>query len=490
MLTEMFIIWPNQPALSLAVWMAALILVMYLGRHQSHQLLRTSGRSVYRTMRLCARALNLWQTSLAARNKAIILAAGQENTQRTIEREFVRVNDIVSRDLSHYPTLHRQISDTVSKIEKDYHSCIDSPPVPPAWLSAVETVAAIPRNGDAAVSRILDKIHDTITDAQDETLAAYQKSSQQNHKLLSGMQPLWRRAITDLDHVKRNVDGLEDRAEEIDHHMQRYESMRAQEDTAVHTLMTSSLTQFFIAGLVLFIAVMGGLINFHLIAMPMSEMVGGTSYIAGMKTSDIAALVIIMVEIAMGLFLLESLRITHLFPIIGSMDDKMRRRMMIITLLILTILATVEASLAYMRDLLALDREALTQSLAGASVVETNFRWIPSLGQMVMGFILPFALAFVAIPLESFIHSLRTVLGLIGQGLLRAAAIIARLIGNAANYLCKVLIHLYDLVIMVPLSIERLITRTIQKSAHQKSAHKQQSAAYPADVMEQTGVKS
>ncbi|MCL6415737.1 hypothetical protein MIB92_08745 [Aestuariirhabdus sp. Z084] len=463
MLTNALMIWPEQPALSLVVWLSLLILVMYLGRHQSHQLLRTSGRSIHRTMRLCARSLNLWQSSLAERNRAILLAEGEAQSQRIIEREFVRVNGIVARDLSHYPTLHRQISDTVSKIEQDYNSTIEAPPSPPAWLEVVETVAAIPRNGDPAVAKILDKIHDTVSDAHRETMDAYNKNSQQSHKTLSKMQPLWRQAISDLDNVKRNIDGLEERAEVIDQHMQNYERIRAKDDATLQGLTTSSLTQFFISALVLFIAVMGGLINFQLIAMPMSEMVGGTSYIGAMKTSDIAALVIIMVEIAMGLFLLESLRITHLFPIIGSLDDTLRRRMIVITLLILTILATVEASLAYMRDLLALDREALKQSLAGAGVVEANFRWIPSIGQMVMGFILPFALAFVAIPLESFIHSLRTVLGLIGQGVLRALAVVARLIGNAVNYFCKVLIHLYDLIIMVPLSIERLIVRQQDK---------------------------
>jgi hypothetical protein len=190
-------------------------------------------------------------------------------------------------------------------------------------------------------------------------------------------------------------------------------------------------------------------------------MVGGTSYIGPMKTSDIAALVIIMVEIAMGLFLMESLRITHLFPIIGSMDDSMRKRMVVITFSILAILATVEASLAYMRDLLALDREALTQSLVGASIVEAEFRWIPSLGQMIMGFILPFALAFVAIPLESFIHSLRTVLGMVAMATLHSVAFIARLIGGSARQFSSILVSLYDLIIMLPLGIERLITNAI-----------------------------
>jgi hypothetical protein len=222
---------------------------------------------------------------------------------------------------------------------------------------------------------------------------------------------------------------------------------------------------------VLIIAVFGGLINFQLIAMPMSEMVGGTSYIGPMRTSDIAALVIIMVEIAMGLFMMESLRITHLFPVIGSMDDTMRKRMMLITFSILAILATVEASLAYMRDLLALDREALTQSLAGTGIVaQAEFRWIPSLGQMIMGFILPFALAFVAIPLESFIHSLRTVLGMIALTLVHSVAFLARLVGGIARQLSSMLISLYDLFIMLPLGIERLVVSNIKRRREPDSA--------------------
>jgi hypothetical protein len=278
------------------------------------------------------------------------------------------------------------------------------------------------------------------------------------------MQPQWRNLGQSLTRVKDTIDGLKERSVEIDRQMKSYESIRNGEDTVTRTLSSSSLTQFFISTLVLVIAIFGGLINFQLIAMPMSEMVGGTSYIGPMRTSDIAALVIIMVEIAMGLFLMESLRITHLFPIIGSMDDKMRKRMIVITFSILAILATVEASLAYMRDLLALDREALTQSLAGTGIVgEAEFRWIPSLGQMIMGFILPFALAFVAIPLESFIHSLRTVLGMIALGLIHSIAFIARLVGGSARQISVMLVSLYDLFIMLPLGIERLIKRGIKR---------------------------
>lgn len=165
----------------------------------------------------------------------------------------------------------------------------------------------------------------------------------------------------------------------------------------------------------------------------------------------------------MGLFLLESLRITRLFPVIGSMDDAMRKRMIVITFSILFILASIEASLAYMRDLLAMDREVIAPSLAGSGVVEAQFRWIPSIGQMVMGFILPFTLAFVAIPLESFIHSSRTVMGLAMAGLLRGIAFLLRLLGNLSYQLGRVLVSLYDLVIMLPLRIEQMIADRSRK---------------------------
>ncbi len=463
MFTEILSVWSNTPSVSAAIWLVILVFIAYLARNPAHALFRSTGRSIYVACRLFSTSLRKLEENLQRRNKEVVLAMGQDACQRAIEREFHRVNTMVTRDLSGYPALHRQISDAIDNIEEDYQKATDAPPLPPAWLKAVDAVAAIPRTGDATVCDILDNIGKSLEKAHQETQKSYRKSTLERHKLLGGMQSQWRNLGQSLSRVKDKIDGLDDRSAEIDQQMKTYEAIRNGEDSIARTLASSSMTQFFISTLVLVIAVFGGLINFQLIAMPMSEMVGGASYIGSMRTSDIAALVIILVEIAMGLFLMESLRITHLFPIIGSMDDKMRKRMLIITFSILAILATVEASLAYMRDLLALDREALTQSLAqtinSSGVIEAEFRWIPSLGQMTMGFILPFALAFVAIPLESFVHSLRTVLGVLAMALLHATGFLARLIGGVARQTSSILISLYDLFIMLPLGIERLINR-------------------------------
>jgi hypothetical protein len=151
---------------------------------------------------------------------------------------------------------------------------------------------------------------------------------------------------------------------------------------------------------------------------------------------------------------MESLRITRLFPIIGAMDDKMRHRMIIITFTLLAILAGVESALAFMRDRIAHDMEALRQTLAGVEQTALTTSMIPTVGQMVMGFILPFALAFVAIPLESFVCSCRTVLGGLVAWLLRMFAFLLRLVGNLGFYAGRFVVNVYDLIIFPAIWLE------------------------------------
>jgi len=202
----------------------------------------------------------------------------------------------------------------------------------------------------------------------------------------------------------------------------------------------------------------------------MAEMVGGTSFIGSFRTADIAALVIIMVEISMGLFLMESLRITRLFPVIGALSDKMRVRMMMVTFVILLLMASIEAGLAYMREVLLQDELATSSLLRGdnsGSLVNQHL-WITTVAQMGMGFVLPFALVFVAIPLETFVHSLRTVMGLVGIGVLRALALILRVLGNGSRQLGSLAQRVYDLPLFVPLWIE---TRMAAAAAAEEAAN-------------------
>lgn len=435
-----------------------LLAAMYFARKPFHRAVLAFSRVINNAMRIAAASVRQAEKKLIERNREVLMAEGLVNAERLVEREFDRINAAVVRDLKGYPALHRQMAEVATKLEEDHAQSVEVPPSLPNWINIIEAIANIKHSGDSMVTNMLGEIDRTLKEQHHAAIEAFRSSSGKRHGLLSKMMPLWRKVQKKLDDVGQSIADLTDRAKSIDRYMDDYQEIRAQTDKAARKLSSSSMTQFFISGLVLLIAIGGAVINFNLIALPMSEMVGGGSYIGPYKTSDVAGLVIILIELSMGLFLMESLRITRLFPVIGSMDDKMRTRMIWITLTLLTVLAGVESALAFMRDRIAADMEALRQTLAGVEQTVQLTSKIPTIGQMVMGFILPFALAFVAIPLESFISSARTVLGIIAAALLRMVAFALRLLGNIVYYSGKFVASLYDLFIFPPLWLEGVIT--------------------------------
>ncbi|MCF8050174.1 MAG: hypothetical protein K9L59_02980 [Desulfobacterales bacterium] len=454
---ELFMVIPGPPMLSILLWIGLLMLLLYFAREPAHQAIRSLSRTFHASLRLASRSLLLAERRLAGRNKDVLLASSRESMERVIEREFHRVDAVVKRDLAGYPSLQRALADQIARLEEDYRQSSELSPPTPTWVEAVEAVAKIPSNGDPTVSKVLEKIQVIVQNQQKAVMAEYRKNISHRHGLLKRMIPYWRRMTDTLEDVGKTITGLQERSAVIDRRMAEYEEIIANSDRAEQMYASSAMTQFFIAGFVLLIAFGGAVINFNLIALPMSEMVGGGSYIGQFKTADVAALVIILVEVAMGLYLMESLRITRLFPVIGSMDDRMRVRMIWITFGILLILASVESALAFMRDTIAADLHALRQSLVDAPATEPVNSWIPTVGQMALGFILPFALTFVAIPLESFVQSSRVVMGRAATGALRTGAFFLRLLATFGSYTGTFLIHFYDLLIVPPLWIAGLI---------------------------------
>jgi hypothetical protein len=452
-MTSLLAITP-WPAVSAVILLTLLVVALYLARRTAHQAIRAITDALGRGLRLASHAVARGEERLAARNREVLLSAGREAKERIVEREFVRVGDSVRKDLSNYPTLHRALSESIVRIEEDQEKAVEVPPEAPGWVQAVKVIANLDaKNGG---TEILEDIHKSMIRAHSEAMDDYRKASGERHALLRKMMPDWRQIQETLGRVNKNVESVLERALAIDRHMQEYDDIVKSEDRAVSILSSSSLVYFFVSALVLSVAAAGAAINFTLIARPMAEMVGGTSFIGNFRTADIAALVIIMVEISMGLFLMESLRITRLFPVISALSDKMRRRMMFVTFVILLLMASIEAGLAYMREVLLQDELATSALLRGdgAAGVVNEHLWITTAAQMGMGFILPFALVFVAIPLETFIHSLRTVLGLIGIGIMRVVSLILRVFGNGMRHIGTLAERLYDLPLFVPLWIE------------------------------------
>jgi hypothetical protein len=460
---QSWLLWPDNVAASVLVIAVLGMAFLYAARRPMHDLLRALGHMLAGPLRVGGRSLAAAAAEIHNRNKAVLLAHGRQEVGSRIEREFERLGAIVTRDLQGYPTLQRKLLDEITKIEEDYKKCGEVPPSPPDWTEAVGAIANIKSAGNELVLRVLEEIKRSVSSIHDKALSEYRKAYETRHKILEGFMPFWRSVDKNLGQVEKNLAALQSSVGTVDAHMSKFEQIVAGTDKAQHALTVSAFTQFVISLFVMAVAAGGAFINFKLIALPMSEMVGAGDYITGaLRTSEVAALVIIFVEASMGLFLLEAMRVTHLFPRIATLNEVLRRRMLWIALALLVTLAGVEAALALMRDMLISDKQALLQSLSSVQAMP-NDPWlgrIPTAGQMLLGFILPFALAFIAIPLESLIHSARTVGGVALWALVRALALLLRIGGQALRQASRVLIRLYDVAIVLPLLAERFARRT------------------------------
>ena len=459
--SQFWMIWPGNAVASALILFAIAMPFLYAARKVVHDLFRSIGHMIGGPLRLGARWLFATARDMKERNKAVLLAHGKEEVGQHIEREFERVGLLVTRDLEGYPALQRKVLDEITRVEEDYKKCGEVPPPPPDWVEAVAGIAKIKSEHSEMVKRILEEIKRSVDSIHGKALEEYRRAYQSRHKILNGFMPFWRSLDKTFGQVDQKLTGLQQTSSKIDAQMEKYEQINKKTDKAEHALTVSAFTQFAVATVVLLIAMGGALVNFKLIALPFSEMVGGSDYLTNsLKTSDVAALVIILVEVSMGLFLMEALRFTHLFPAIANLNDKMRRRILWFSAVFLLTLAGIESSLALIRDMLMADKQALIQSLASAqqaAPADPLLARIPTAAQMLLGFILPLALAFVAIPLESFVHSLRTVGGAALVMLVRVLAFVLRILGNLVRQLCRVLTTLYDVTIVLPLLIERVV---------------------------------
>ncbi len=433
--------------------------VLYLARSPVRSAILILTGLLSRPFRIASHFLQKSASDLRARNRTVLLAQGQEDIGQRVEREFERVDVVVRRDLQGFPALQRKLLDEITAIEEDYRKSQEVPPAPPEWIRAVSPLLKMKPGPDRIVEGVLESLKRTVAKGQDMALGEYRRACQERHKRLSRALPFWRSVDATLKNVDKRLAGLNERAGALDTYMERYEQLIKKTDAIEHTLASSAFVQFFVAAFVLIVALGGTVINFHLIALPMSEMVGGGSYIGRFRTADVAALVIILVEATMGLFFMESLRITHLFPRIAHMTERMRKRFLMAAFGLLLAMASIEAALAFLRVQIAADNQALAVSLVahkGPSLLSLN-SWIPTAGQMALGFILPFALAFVAIPLESFVYAARTVGGMALVGLLRTTALVLHVTGRLIRYGGTMLTLVYDIVIFLPLVIERAV---------------------------------
>ncbi|MDP5209571.1 hypothetical protein [Microbulbifer sp. 2205BS26-8] len=398
---------------------------------------------------------------LVQRNREIGFVVAREDTERRIEREFQLITGTIQRELAQYPALHRRLVEQMNAVDEDYASSAEVPPQPSNWQRAVRSVAEIPLQDDAVVADVLDTIHYSMRRAESRALESYRESTRVRHQLLRRMLPKWRAMLTVLERINKNVESVILRAKTLDRLMLKYEEILQKNDRSLRMLSASSFTRFLIAAFAVAVAAGGILVNFQLIVRPVTEVLGGTAFLGEYATAEIFAFVMIFIQVSLGLMVMECLQVTRLFPTLGYLADRIRKRLLWAALLLLFLFAGVEASLAFSRELLV-QRDPLLTGVVGQSAsasADSGLPWALTLAQMGLGFLLPLILAFTAVPLEQCIVSGRMVFGMFLVFLLRVLSQCVRLLAKVSLQVGILCNRVYDLVIFPLLWLQTFYLR-------------------------------
>lgn len=451
----------HSPLFWLAVF-AASQLVLFFGREPLQRGLRAAGDAVFGALRLVARSLRGAADLLEERNREVLLEAARAETERRVERELTKVQEGFARHLTAYPALHQRLDAGAVRLLADLEQSSQSPPDLPGWPEAARAIAALPQLPEKSAQRVLDEIKSAASDGHKRALKEYQGATAQRHKVLAGLAPVVRELRQNAAQALKVVSAALETAGRVDAHVEQYQKIAAGNEVTRRKLAADHAGRFVVALLVMAVALGGAFVNFQLIALPMSELVPATTRVAGVSVAQVAALVIVLMEAAAGVFMLEALGVTELLPRVATLSKGHRRLILGIALVGLIVLSCIEASLAILREQMVVADLQLKQALAGVAqpeVAKPMMSAIPVVGQAVLGLVLPWVLAMIAIPLESLVASGRVVVGGLVVSALRGVGAGLRVVGWGVRKAIHLVGALLDLYVAVPLALERWLGR-------------------------------
>lgn len=471
---DWLLLWPERPTLSLiALWVITVVL-FWAARTPMLEVFDRLKQGIDEGLGALAEWCANAADELRQRARQSLLAAGTLDIHRKLDREFHGIDKGFAEKLEQYGKLHRRLDELLQKLDDDYKHCGDSPPEVPGWSAAAQAIAQIPNPSDPNVHKVLEGIRKSSQDAEKKALAAYRDTTGKRHSLLGRMTSSWKEVRGLLAKMQEAVSVAMESTHRIDGYVGEYQMIREDEEKAARILSYSAVKLFVVSVLVLGIAVGGAFINFQLIALPMSELVPAGARIGGVPVATISALVIVLMEAAVGIFVMDMLGITELFPKLSGIPSARRRLILGLGLLALFFLASVESSLAILREQIVEADAALKIALAGesAAITAASQSRIPVIGQAVLGFVLPWVLAMVAIPLEMLLDSGRHVLANVGVLLLTIVGHASRVTGRVIGQAVGLFASLYDVYIAVPLRIEaRMRAREGDTTQRPRSGH-------------------
>jgi hypothetical protein len=456
---ERLYLLPEMPGVSIAIWVVASMIFLFFAREPMHKLIQAMSDATAGGLRKLAAWIKISAEKMREKDRKVLLESGLAKIQGEILQEFHKIDTANTKSLAGYPELQLKLDESIAKIDDDYKECGQVAPEAPGWSEVVETIArAQGSTGDRIIEKMLAEIHKSAVAGEKKAISELREVAGKRHKILGSMAPVWKRIEKLGKEINHKVDKVIENSRNIDKYMDQYQKITTGGKESIDMLSSKVTKLFIISLIVIFVGMVGAFINFNLIALPMSELVPAGTRVAGLAVSEVSALVIVALELVLGIFLFEAVGVTHTFPQIANMTSGKRKIILYGSLFGLLFLSSVEASLAILRDHMAEANSALNRSLAGDSTtvaesIDTN---ITVMGQALLGFVLPWILAVIAIPLEMFIEASQHAFAKIYTIIVTLICHLANMIAFLIEGFFKILIHVFDIYIIVPLQISNM----------------------------------
>lgn len=436
------------------------MLALYVARTWAHAVIRAVFGVVTRFLRVLGRSATAWAHHCRERHRLLLVHLQAEELEVYIDSRRRRAESLFQVRLAHYPELHHRLARALDRFDGDYRG-VATPPVAAAPPANTGTTAIMPGPED----------HRPLTPIPSSP--ALNAAPQPSRRQLAAVSRAGRR----LAPVRRDLAALRDMDRRIDAAgrdiaagVAEYKALLAGDSRHAASAGRSAFVLVLVGLLVAVAAIGGAALNFRLIARPLSEIVGEGFQVFGYPLADVLALGIILVEAVAGALFMDFLGVTRLFPVADRLEDRQRRILAVAIGGVLLTFALIEASLALVRqDIVQLERQLGTATGSGGgtppNAPQAALHWLPQVVQATLGFVMPWVLALVAIPLEQLLKYGRVLVQAAGAMCFGGVAALIRTVAGVMDGLRRVMLSLYDLVVFLPLFVEHHIRRRARPAA-------------------------
>ncbi|HUH38091.1 MAG TPA: hypothetical protein VL027_09110 [Spongiibacteraceae bacterium] len=416
---------PWWPLIALVMGLAAIALA-YLVRDTAHHLLLGGGRLLESQLRLLARSSHQTGLQIRERNDRLYADLEAQFRRRSLERSMRALQLVVDREQCLIDELDRRARDQLETLGEDYRETTAIPIPAPDWVAAVQAVAGLQdqQNPDA-LRQILADLQKTAESQQRDALREYRYTINSRHRILATLRPQWRR-------VSRCLRRLEHAVNDLNRRLSAVQRLAAGYSAVINGELAlrggSLLARFLIASVVVALGAGAAVVLLGWLEPALARQLPAPGH------SGLLALLLTAAPVLAGVALFDTLQTTQLLP---PLAGRRQRGLMIATVAFTLLLMGLSAWLVA--------HLPLVDGAAPATVYVNALLAVVLVG----------ILTLQALPLEVLLLTLRPVVGILAEQLAELLAMVCRIAGSLVHQGAKLLVLCYDLLICLPLAVER-----------------------------------